>query len=677
METLRLPERVRRDVAGYRVEVERFERGEIHAAAFRAFRVPMGVYEHRESGRYMVRVRLGAGLALPGQLERIADLSERHGDGVVHVTTRQDIQIHGVALADTVPVQETLLEVGLSARGGGGNTVRNVTACPRASTCPRAAFDVAPHALAAAEYLLQLSRSYSLPRKYKIAFSGCSEDCAFASVNDLGFFAHVRDGRPGFAAYAGGGLGSHPAAGVEIEEFIEPDAVALVTEAIQRLFDRLGDRVDKGRARLRFVVRRLGVEGFVAEYRKEKEALRREGLGAPRVDARPLPVAVTGAVGDPPVAAVAPPGCLPERDPERVTLVLQLRNGRLPSSDLRAVAELARTVGVGVVVATQQQDLLLIGVPRARVAEAQAALGALGVQVRPRPPKVVACAGASTCKLGMCLSPALASEVERRLGEVDTRRGPAVIRISGCPNACGNHSIAALGLEGRGRRIHGRLLPLYEILWGGRTGENRARWGERMGAVPARVVPDLVAKIYRRGLSEVDEVRALVAEHARLPDPVPESYYVDVGGTGPFSLDGRGPGECGAGVLDVIRADLDEASAALASAEKATGAAQDRALAKAALASGRALLPLLGKDARGATEVFRAVRDHLIDPGWVATPVGQLLTAVEAWTSGTRDDGLGAHLDTARAFAARTRELFKSLDANLQFQAPRAQDPGP
>ena len=676
METLRLPERVRRDVAGYRDQVERFERGEINAAAFRAFRVPMGVYEHRESGRFMVRVRLGAGLALPHQLEHIADLAERYGNGAVHVTTRQDIQTHDVALADTVPIQESLLEVGLSARGGGGNTVRNVTACPRASVCPTAAFDVAPYALAVAEHLLQIDRSYSLHRKYKIAFSGCGEDCAFSAVNDLGLFAHVRDGRPGFSVYAGGGLGSQPAAGVQIEEFVEPDALPLVAEAIERLFDRLGDRANKNRARLRFVLRRLGAEAFVAEYLRDKAALLQEGLGAPSEAARPLPAAVTGAGTQLTSSVAVPAGCLPERDPDRVSVVVQLQNGRLPAADLRTVAALARTVGVGLVVATQQQDLLIIGVARARVEEAQAALAKLGVPVRARAPKVVACAGASTCKLGMCLSPALAKAVETRLAGVDTQHGPAVIRISGCSNSCGNHSIAGLGLEGRARRLHGRLLPLYEILWGGRVGEKQASFAERLGSVPASVVPDLLAEIYRRGLRETGDVRALVAEYARLPEPVPESYYVDVGCTEPFSLDGRGPAECGAGVLDVVRADLDEASATLTAAEGASGLAQDQAVAKAVLASWRALLPIVGKDTRSAVEVFQAVRVHLIEPGWVEPPVGQLLTAVETWTAGPRE-GLGDHLATARQFAARTRELFASLDANLKFQAARLHVPSP
>jgi sulfite reductase (ferredoxin) len=461
---------------------------------------------------------------------------------------------------------------------------------------------------------------------------------------------------------------------VRIEEFVSPDSVPLVAEAMERVFDRLGDRANKNRARLRFVVRRLGAEEFVAEYRREKAALQSEGLGVPVVAARPLPAAVAGDGAQTSTPLAAPPGCLPERDPERVTVLLQLRNGRLPAADLRTVATMANSFGVGVVVTTQQQDLLLVGVERTRIAEAQAALDTLSVRVQPRTPKIVACAGASTCKLGMCLSPALAQAVETRLTDVDTRRGPTSIRISGCPNSCGNHTIAALGLEGRARRSQGRLLPLYEVLWGGRVGENQVRFADRVGSVPARVVPELLAEVYRRGIANTDDVRALVAEFARLPNPVPEEYYVDVGDTKPFSLDGRGPGECGAGVLDVVRADLDETTAALALAEQSTGSVQDQALARAVLASARALLPLVGRDngknGRSIADAFSAVRTHLIEPGWLSHSVGQLLTTIEAWLAHP-NEGLGEHLPATRDFAIRTRELFASLDANLQFQAKR------
>jgi len=228
---LRIPESVKGDTRSYRSKVKKFLDGQTSPVAFRAYRVPMGVYEQRKAGRFMVRIRIGAGLVLPFQLERIAELSKRYGNGILHVTTRQDIQIHEVKIEDTPDVLEGLLEVGLSSRGGGGNTVRNVSVCPEAGVCPKEEFDVAPYAIGAAEYLLQDKSSFNLPRKYKIAFSGCSDDCAFASVADLGFFAHVKDGIKGFAVYAAGGLGSNPAVSVKIEDFIKADEVFEAAEA--------------------------------------------------------------------------------------------------------------------------------------------------------------------------------------------------------------------------------------------------------------------------------------------------------------------------------------------------------------------------------------------------------------------------------------------------------------
>lgn len=275
---LRMPESVRQDVLGYREAVAKFIAGATKPISFKAYRVPMGIYEQRAAGKYMVRIRIGAGLVLPYQLERIGELSKTYGSGIVHVTTRQDIQIHEVDIKDTPAVLEGLLEVGLSARGGGGNTVRNVTACPRAGVCPDEEFDVAPYAIAAAEYLLQFKSSYNLPRKYKIVFSGCSTDCAFASVADLGFFAHVKDGVKGFAVYAAGGLGSNPAVALKIEDFIIDNEVLEVAEVVRRVFDKHGDRANKHKARLRYVLRRVGDEEFIRLYRDERAELSKEGL---------------------------------------------------------------------------------------------------------------------------------------------------------------------------------------------------------------------------------------------------------------------------------------------------------------------------------------------------------------------------------------------------------------
>jgi sulfite reductase (ferredoxin) len=512
---LRLPGRVRSDVASYREEVARFQRGETSADTFRAFHAPMGVYEQRETGRFMVRVRLGAGLALPDQLDAIATLASRHGDGVLHVTTRQDLQIHGVSLADTVAVQEQLLTIGLSARGGGGGTVRNVTACPRALTCPKATFAVAPHAIATAEYLLQSNRSFHLPRKFKIAFSGCSDDCALAAVHDLGFFAHERDGKPGFSVWAGGGLGPHPAAAIRIEQFVRTDQIFHVAEAMLHVFDRLGDRSNRHQARLRYVVRRLGEQGFIAEYRRERERPDREGLAFLPPAIRPLPVPFAATVEAP---GPVPEGFLPERRPDRFTLPVPLHSGQIPAAALRGVATIARELGDSLVVATQQQSLLVPGIPPGNAEAARTRLASLGLPAQALAPRVVACTGAAICRHGVCNARAIAHDIESRLGAEPCPAGPPVIRLSGCPSACASHTIAALGFEGRMRRLGSEVVPHYQVLVGGRVAEGQVRFAERLATVPASAVLDLVEAICRRGLGTADEIRPLVERYARSGD---------------------------------------------------------------------------------------------------------------------------------------------------------------
>lgn len=482
----------------YREGVDRFRRGELSESAFKAFLAMMGVYEQRQSGRYMVRARLSAGRVTPAQLAGVAWLSSQFGRGDVHVTTRQDLQIHDVSLAHTATVIEMLAGVGLSTRGGGGNGVRNVTACSQASVCPKALFDVTAYAVGLAKHLSTVARAYQLPRKFKIAFSGCAEDCSFASVSDLGFFAHERDGELGFAVYAGGGFGQNPAAGIEVESFARPSELAAIAEATLRVFDRLGDRGNRGRARLRYVLGRLGSDAFIAEYRKERSAVSSDG--------RVFAPAVAPTVG--PEARAGRQGV--------TTVQVRLPNGNIPALVLVRLARIARQFGNGTVVATQDQDLVLSGVRDDHVTKVRAALEKVGLEVQPSLPKVVACTGASACKLGICHSQGLAAEVSERLrAEAAGCRSPlARIRISGCPNGCGGHSVASLGFEGRGRRIGDKLQPFYEVLVGGRPAEGNARFGQRLGSVPAESIPALTAEIVANGLRTVDDIRPLVHRYA-------------------------------------------------------------------------------------------------------------------------------------------------------------------
>ncbi|MHC4075325.1 MAG: sulfurtransferase TusA family protein [Planctomycetota bacterium] len=640
---LRIPETVKEDTLSYRSKVREFLDGQTSPIAFRAYRVPMGVYEQRTAGRFMVRIRIGAGLVLPFQLKRIARLSKTCGNGILHVTTRQDIQIHEVNIEDTPDILEGLLEVGLSSRGGGGNTVRNVTACPEAGVCPKEEFDVAPFAIATAEYLLQDRGSFNLPRKYKIVFSGCLQDCAFASVADLGFFAHKKDGVKGFAVYAAGGLGSNPAVAVKFEDFIEADEVFEVAEAIKRVFDKHGDRSNKHKARLRYVLAKLGVEEFIKLYQEERQTLRVNGL----------PFKAPG-IRD--IAAKYP---VPEKS---ATVRLWLKNGDIPADDMDKVGQIAEKYGQGLVRTTQLQDLLITGVVAKDVEKVNSELRKLSINcLGDSRPKIVACAGASTCKLGLCLSRGLSDAISSSVRQ--TNLSDTIIRISGCPNSCGHHYIAEIGFQGKAKRVNGRLMPFYDVLVGAKMAEGDAHLAQRIGTVPAKRIPDLLAEALSNGTVDKERLKSLAAGYSDISEKsLPDDYYYDYGSTEAFSLAGRGPGECGVGVMDVIKVDIDEAKDAIK-----TVPVNNENVYKAIVAAARSLLVTFGEEPKKDREILAAFGKYLIEPGWVKLQAQQLLNDALDWRMGDKES-IADLRDEVEGLVNRIEELFLSLDANLKFK---------
>ncbi len=671
---LRIPESVKEDSFAYRSRVEKFLQGQTSAVAFRAYRVPMGVYEQRAAGKYMVRIRIGAGLVLPYQLERIAQLSKTYGSGVVHVTTRQDIQIHEVNIEDTPDVLEGLLEVGLSPRGGGGNTVRNVTACPRAGVCPKEEFDVSPYAIATAEYLLQFKSSYNLPRKYKIVFSGCSADCAFASVADLGFFAHQKDGVKGFAVYAGGGLGSNPAVGLKIEDFITDNEILEVAEAIKRLFDKHGDRSNKHKARLRYVVARVGTQEFIRLYKLERQEVRKQGLEGdiPKVRAGASKFEVLGSAADNNGLSSLRQNVLPEKTEGLFTVRLRLNLGDIPADELIKIGQVAEKFGQGMVRTSQLQNLLITSVPQQNIEKVMSALESLSIDVIGNGRvEIVTCTGAATCKLGLCLSRGLVDAISDKLNQSKASRqhGETTIRISGCPNSCGHHYITDIGFQGRAKRVNGRLMPCYDVLAGAQTTEGNAHLAEMIGTVPAKNIPDFLVDAFATDAISKEQLKGLVQRYGDFSSlEFPDDYYYDFGATEPFSLAGRGPGECGAGVMDVIKLDVDQAKEAISSA-RSTRAAKDKSesVYEAIVAATRALLVILGLEPKKDREIFATFSKHLVEPGWVKPQAKQLLDSAIDWRMGDRNS-IDDLLPQVEDLAKRVEELFLSLDANLEFR---------
>jgi sulfite reductase (ferredoxin) len=685
-----LPE-LAQDIEQHALDVDRFLKGELSASILKSRRVPRGIYEQRQNGTYMVRVRVPGGALSAAQVRALAGVGSRHGSGTLHVTTRQDIQIHDVTIEQTPAIMRELFAAGLTSKGGGGNTVRNVTACPFAGICPAERFDVMPCVVAVTEHLIGLPGSYNLPRKYKIAFSGCGADCALAGVNDLGFIAHVRDGVPGFSVYAGGGMGAESRVGDRMEEWVPASEVIRIAEAVRRLFDRLGDRRNRRRARLRFAVERIGADAFREMLRETVQAVALEGIPACEIGTEfaTKPVAPLGDYRTL-LSRTDDVNMLRQRQPGYVAVPLQLPVGQISWKALDGLAEVAERFSAEKMLrATQDQNLLLRFVSES---ELDALRGELDRLLGPDAVRhnalhsFTTCTGAATCRLGLCLSQNAARACADRLAGagIEPATLQAVdIRINGCPNACGQHPIGTIGLFGAAQRVGERLVPAYRVLLGARRGEGRTRLGEAAGAVPARALPAFLADLLRdfqadRGPREpfadyfdrkgMSHFQSMLARHTKTPDYADDpAFYRDWGKDEDFTLAGRGAGECGAGVFEVIAEDLSAAAKAMEQAETDTESGE--ALFRGLLATARALLITRGLDSQDLDIILRAFETHFVDTGLVDAGFRGLLARGRGYREGWRE-ALSGRREEIRRLLDRVEQLYSTMDAELRFHVP-------
>ncbi|MBU4252101.1 MAG: nitrite/sulfite reductase [Candidatus Omnitrophica bacterium] len=258
--------------------IRKYKTGEVSVTELKAHRVPFGVYEQRQAGTYMVRIRCAGGFVTPQQLETVSAIAQEYGVSDLHITSRQELQIHYVKLDDIVTVIRRLKEIGFSTRGGGGNTVRNIAACDDAGIDPQEAFDVSLYVSALTTRMIAEGDSWNLPRKFKIAFSGSAEDRGYATLSDLGFIAKINNGIKGFRVYAAGGLGAKSAEGKLLFDFIEAGEVYPVAEALKNVFFKYGNRRNKHAARLRFLWQNLGEEEFKKKFNQEYDRIKADGF---------------------------------------------------------------------------------------------------------------------------------------------------------------------------------------------------------------------------------------------------------------------------------------------------------------------------------------------------------------------------------------------------------------
>jgi sulfite reductase beta subunit-like hemoprotein len=572
---------VREEIEVFRRKAEAFLASQIPEDEFRPFRLKHGIYGQRQPGVQMVRCKIPGGLFTSRQAEQFARIADEFGGGRGHLTTRQNIQYHFVPLARVAGLMHLLADVGLTNREACYNTVRNVTACPWSGIARDEVFDVRPYAQRLAYAFLRKDLTGNLPRKFKIAFDGCAgQDCIVSAINDIGLRAVVRDGRRGFRMVIGGGLGPLPTEAQLLDEFVPEERLLNRCEAVIRVFNQYGNRSNKNKARMKFVLRERGLDWLKEHIEIEyADILANGGLAWPdRVpegfggyqsnplplgDGALLPVVNAGRTGDLEYDAWLDTNVEDQKQTGYAAVTVRVDQGNLTGIQLRGLARISSTAGDGLLRVTIQQNLLLAFIPLGRLPRVYAALRELGLAEPEagRIEDVVTCPGAYTCNLGltktMNLGAALANTV-RAYDDPQVKR--LSIKVSGCPNACGHHWIADLGFYGNARKIGGKEVPYYQLLLGGGYDEQGLmRFGLAVQSIPARLAPEAVTRVLDHFISnrqpgesfrqyvmrhKVETFRELTSDLAKPAELFPEIYQ-DWGDDEAFSLQ-LGRGECAA-----------------------------------------------------------------------------------------------------------------------------------
>jgi sulfite reductase beta subunit-like hemoprotein len=547
--------------------LRRFEAGQLSPDAWRRFRLVRGTYGQRQPDDVnMVRVKIPQGVLTGVQLRALAGVAARYSRGFGHVTTRQNMQFHFVRLHDVELIMRDLADVGLTTREACGNAVRNITSCPYAGVSADEAFDVTPYAEALTRYLLRHPLTSSLPRKFKIAFEGCDDDHAKASINDIGWRARVVDGARGFRVTVAGGTSILPVSGYLLYDFLPAGEIFNVAEAVVRVFHRYGDYEHRQRNRLKFLIRTLGWDGWRARFDEALAEIHADGgrklpfdpnippvEQAPDWPPQPSPAVdrVTREARSPLHGLGLLPGSvrLPiltdafrrwyasnvrvQKQAGYVLVTVRLPLGDMTAGQMRVLAELADAYADGAVRATLAQNFVLRWVPAAAVRALHQRLAAadLAAPDADTLADVVSCPGAETCRLAVTQSRGLGRLLSEHLSSrpdlVDGAIG-ADIKISGCPNGCGQHHVAAIGFQGSVRKVGGRALPQYFVLVGGRMHETGADFGRVVAKIPVRRLPDAVERLLGLYRANRQNGESLGAFFTRVPTSEPQDVLRDL-----------------------------------------------------------------------------------------------------------------------------------------------------
>lgn len=532
----------------------------------------------------MQRIKIPFGGLTADQMEALADVAEEYSDAILHVTTRQDFQLHFVSLDDTPDMHRRLAAVGITTQEACGNVVRNVTACPLAGVCRGETFDVTGYANETAQYLLGHRDTQDFGRKFKIAFSGCGDHpCGLTAIHDLGLIAKTRlvagVEQKGFAMYVGGGLGAVPHLAKLFAEFVPAEELLPLAQAISRIFARYGEKKNRNKARIKFLISKLGIDEFRRLVLEERAALEDDPAWTEWLDR----IAVYEESALPKPASDAELDLGDEFEKWRSTNVYQQRQagfatvtialplGDLTAQQMRGLADITRRFTQDTARTTVEQNIVLRWIHETDLPALYQALSEVGLHA-PGAQSIVditACPGTDTCKLGIASSRGLAAELRQHLAVKGLQYDEAVkdirIKISGCFNSCSQHTVAEIGFYGSSRNVNGYRVPHFQLVLGGEWDNNAANYGQTFGAIPAKRIPEVVDRLlelYMTGRQNGErfrdyivragkkEIKAQMKPFTKVPPyEMDASYYTDWSDAREFSIGDIGIGECAGEVV--------------------------------------------------------------------------------------------------------------------------------
>ncbi len=684
---------VEKDIIDLEKKIRAFREGKIHDEKFRSLRLARGVYGQRQPGVQMVRIKLPFGKVTFKQLLRIADIADEYGSGNLHLTTRQDIQIHYVSLDRTPELWAKLEQDDITLREACGNTVRNVTSSPASGIDPQEPFDVSPYAHATFEYFLRNPICQEMGRKFKISFSSSDADTAFSYIHDLGFIPKLRNGdERGFKVLLAGGLGAQPALAHAVKEFLREDELIPYIESVIRVFDRYGERNNRNKARLKFLVQKIGLDEFLNLVEQETIATKVKSYAINR-DAVPQPaalesqhVAVTEITNPLKYEQWLATNVFEQKQSGFYGVYVKVPVGDIHTPDTRQLVEDLRGLVADEIRVTQNQGLLL---KYARKEALPAIYNALAAVHLAEPgfdsvADVTTCPGTDTCNLGisnsMTLSKVLEDVIYNEYEDLIYNRD-IKIKISGCMNSCGQHGLAHIGFHGSSLKADKRVLPSVQVLLGGGTvGNGVGRAADKVIKVPAKRATHVLRSVlndYQANTIEQETFHAYYDRQGKdyfyqLLKPLAdltnltEEEFVDWGHEETFAT-AIGVGECAGVMIDLVATLLFEAEEKAGWAKEAYNESRwaDAIYHSYNTFISTAKALLLDKGVNSSTQigVIKEFDNHFVSTGLVELPVSFNDLVLQINQNEPSEAFATAYLQSAEEFLNEMKAAREALKA--------------